>query len=424
MTPSDRRTAIRFAHENALVWGIGNGLATITLVIYLALALGAQGIAISLLLAAAPLVGVLRLGTPAIIQRLGGRKPVCVGGYLASALVLLLVPLLSAPGVLSSSKQSIAALVILWAIYHLLEYIATVALWAWLRDIAPGPIRGTFVGYRERYLLIGRILGMLVGGLYAWQWRQTAPAHLIWRGYTFPTIAGAVMMLFAALLLLKMPHPPLGETRPTRHDYLAPLRDLRFRKLLLFTCWSSLVAGMTQAPQAMFPAKILGFSLLTMLSFTIGMRLGQTALAAPVGRWVDRLGNRPVMVVAQALAACGPLFFLAAGVWGPWWIAGAWVVWIGYIGLNIGLPNLMMKLSPPGKASTYIALYFAAGGLFAGVGTILGGVLFEKTLPSLCERQHLPFDHYQIMFIGGFITRALGILLLWRIIEPVREKKE
>ena len=42
------------------------------------------------------------------------------------------------------------------------------------------------------------------------------------------------------------------------------------------------------------------------------MRTGQLAIAPWVGRMVDRVGNRPIMVVSQLITATGPLFFLLA----------------------------------------------------------------------------------------------------------------
>ena len=65
----DRRRAIAYSYANGLLWAVGNGLISSTLVIYLALHLGAQRVAISALLAAPRLAGVPRLGAPAVFGR-------------------------------------------------------------------------------------------------------------------------------------------------------------------------------------------------------------------------------------------------------------------------------------------------------------------------------------------------------------------
>src|SRR3972149_1991329 len=90
----DRRRARRLAYLNVGLWAVGNGLPSSTLVIYLALDLGAPriGLGISLILAARHLVGVLRLGTPLLIGRLADRKTFCLVTFLLSGLLLFCLP--------------------------------------------------------------------------------------------------------------------------------------------------------------------------------------------------------------------------------------------------------------------------------------------------------------------------------------------
>src|SRR5689334_12984707 len=93
------RDAIRLAMVNATLWAVGNGLATTTLVTYLARELGAKGLAVSLILASATMVGLLRQLTPWLVARVGSRKQFCLGMYGASAMLLLFLPIGAAPGV-------------------------------------------------------------------------------------------------------------------------------------------------------------------------------------------------------------------------------------------------------------------------------------------------------------------------------------
>jgi len=59
-------------------------------------------------------------------------------GLISGTLVIYLATELGAPGI-----------GLLWCTYHLLEYLGTVALWAWLADLVPLRIRGRFLGRRE-----------------------------------------------------------------------------------------------------------------------------------------------------------------------------------------------------------------------------------------------------------------------------------
>jgi MFS family permease len=96
----DRRAAMRAANWNAAIWAIGNGLAGTTLVVYLARQLGADGIAVSWIVAAPQLAGVRRLFAPALSHRWGDRKRFCIAMFVASGVALAALPLVCAPGVL------------------------------------------------------------------------------------------------------------------------------------------------------------------------------------------------------------------------------------------------------------------------------------------------------------------------------------
>lgn len=121
---SQRRRARRLAVWNAAVWAIGNGLASTTLVVYLAKELHAErpGLSIGLLVAMPQIVGLLRIVTPLLIDRLGGRKRFCLTTFLLSGLLLLVLPWVCMPNRLPLPGWSLAALILLWCLYHLICY--------------------------------------------------------------------------------------------------------------------------------------------------------------------------------------------------------------------------------------------------------------------------------------------------------------
>jgi hypothetical protein len=84
---------MRLAYANAAIWAIGNGLVSSTLVVYLALSVGARSFQSAVIYAAPSLAGMLRLAVPTILARAGHRKAFCIGAYAASVPVLSLVPL-------------------------------------------------------------------------------------------------------------------------------------------------------------------------------------------------------------------------------------------------------------------------------------------------------------------------------------------
>ena len=427
---------MRLAYLNGALWALGNGLGSTALIIYLARQLGAAGLAIGVVLAAPQLVGVLRLASQGLAVRIGGRRLLCVACFAASAILLAAISQLAEPGQLNSPAVSLRLVTSLWCVYHLLEYIGTVLLWAWLGDITVDQTRGRFIGVRERYMLVGRVVGMLAAGGFAWSWAEFGLGAEAWVGYSVPAGLAAAFMLIAVLPLLRMPDVASAVRGPPKDlavpQFFAPLADQRMRWLLAFGVWFSVANGLTQSAQFLFPIVVFVLPLLARNTYTSGMRLGQAALAPAVGKAADSLGTRRVLIAAQLIVATGPLFFIAAArvpqtamlsIPLPWWIlAGAWVAWIGYVGLNVGLPNLILKISGPDQRASYIAWYFAVTGVVYGASTIAGGAIYSW-LDELQPTWHIvswALTHHDLLFVGGFVLRIMSVLCLLPLSEAPR----
>jgi MFS family permease len=379
------------------------------------------GLGIALLLAAPHLVGVLRLAAPALIGRLADRKRFCIVAYLASGAVLAALPLVAAPGRLPSAGASLAALVTLWCAYHLLEYFGTVALWSWLADLVPQAVRGRFLGHRERWMALGRAGSMLAGAALLAAWQRGRPDDPLWIGYAVTAASGAVLMLAAVIPLGRMAAVAAQETRHAAISLgalLAPWRDRRLLGLLAFQCWLSFFNGLLQAPQNFYPKDVLQLSLPWMLCLGVGLRAGQWLVGPGVGKAADRAGNRLLIAISALVIAQGPLFYFLATPLEPWWIIGAWACWIAWVGLNVGLPNLLLAFSPRRADTPYIAVWLATAGLCHGLSTIAGGSLLDHFRQSTFVWLGAPIGYCQAAFLCGSILQGLGVLLLLAVMLP------
>lgn len=425
-----RRRAIACSYANGLLWAVGNGLVSSTLVTYLALQLGAQGVAISMILAAPRLAGVLRLAAPAVFawgagrQVTGrfslGRKTVCIGGYLASASVLVFVPTAALFAGGYGAKWGIAVLVASWSVYHLLEYAATVALWSWLGDVYPRRGRSLLVAGRERWKLYGRIFGFATSLLLTTVWIWLLPTGERWRPLAASATVGATLLALANAPLLLMPAwsqaPSARPAAPVR-TLLAAIRDRRYRRLLAFSVSFAVANGITAAAQGIYPWRVLGIDYASMVGLKAATRGGQAAIAHASGVWLQRLGVRRVMTLAQLVVATGPLFFWLATPSPPWWAPGwivlAFVVWIAYAPLNIGLDTLKVSYADPANNAPYVAVYHTAGDLANAAATLLGGWLFDQLMTDGVVSPQIA-----LLFIGGWIARSAVAGLAWRLEEP------
>jgi Na+/melibiose symporter-like transporter len=137
---------------------------------------------------------------------------------------------------------------------------------------------------------------------------------------------GGCLMVAALLPLARIPRVAKSRTvreGATLRSMLAPFRDSRFLRLVLFGCWFSLSNGLTQSAQFSYPKQVLGIILFAMLAIETGMRLGQLTVSPWLGRLADRLGNRPVMLGCLLLTAQGPLFYFFSTPGQRWWGPGS-----------------------------------------------------------------------------------------------------
>jgi predicted MFS family arabinose efflux permease len=209
------------------------------------------------------------------------------------------------------------------------------------------------------------------------------------------------------------------------HEVLAPLRDASFRRLLAYGCWFSIFNGLTAAPQTSYPRQTLGLGVGDVNAMRTGMRLGQFALSRPLGFLCDRFDNRRVMLVSQLCVAAAPLCFLIATPSRTYWIFVAYLLWSWYVGLNIGLPNWILRHAPRGESSPYLSAYFGVTGVCYAVAAIVGGYLLDQ-LTAHWGAGPLVGDWtlIHLTFLFAWVTRTFGAALLARVPEASSARHE
>ncbi|MEN1680208.1 MAG: hypothetical protein AAGJ46_11490 [Planctomycetota bacterium] len=413
------RLDLALANANAAVWAVGNGLVSSTLVIYLALELGAPGSAIGLILAAPRFAGVLRITAPLLLARTQQRKRLCVSLLAVSCLILVAMPLSASPTLwprpsADGISNGIWMLVGCWCLYHFFEYCGVVLLWAWLADVMPSRLRGRLTGRRESWLVGGRIAGALVSFWVIGYCRGIEPAMPRWQPFAVAAMAGAVVMLLSVAPLIAMTPRQSSPVRSPPQVWRALWQSLAsptYRRLLAYSVGLGIANGVSATAVAQYPWRVLGVSYEAMLTLRCGMRGGQLLLAPAAGRWFDRSPPRVLMTLAQLVVATGPLFFLIASpeAWG--WIAGAYAAWVAYAVINVGLDHLKIQLAPPGEASPPLAGYYAMSDLAAGVMAVVGGLVYERLAAGGDDVLLV----YALLFIAGALARAAVAGLAWQL---------
>jgi MFS family permease len=249
----------------------------------------------------------------------------------------------------------------------------------------------------------------------AWPW--LLPKAPRWQPLALSAAAGAVMMLAAVvplMMMLGLSQSPSAVPRTPWRALGRAFVDPAYRRLLVFAFWFSIANGISATAQEMYPIRVLDFSY-TLRQILQGlMRTGQLTIAPWMGRLVDQWGNRPIMILSQCIVATGPLFFFFAAPEWRWLVAGAYIVWIGYAGLNVGLDTIKLKLAPAENNAPFLAVYYAVADFANGATMIFGGWVLDH----IGAKDPAAGPLYAELFLAGFTARVLVIPLLTRLIEP------
>lgn len=429
LSEQESRWGERLFCWNAFLWGLGNGFISTSLIIYIISALAHRmgdpariGLTIAWIIAAPRIFGLLRILAPDLIDRVGSRRKICFLGYFLSPVILLALPI-SMPFLSAFPADQITRAFWLiggiWGLYHLIEYFATVSLWSWIGDFIPWERRPRFLARRERAMIAGQIPAMLIAGLYAWfHPKDLLPLPDQWKIYLPLTYVGIAFLLtasFTFLFIKEVSWRKADNLGDRLRQLIAPIRSSVFLPFLLFGAWIQLANGLTQSPQSVFQIRLLGLSMLTLLTLQSGTRIGQMLAASSVGRLIERYGNYPVIAGALMIVSIGPLFYFFAHPAQWWLISGAAVVWIAWVGVNIGVNNLVLALAPQTGRSSYIALYFTVSTFAFGTASLIGGRLFDhyKDLIFYFPYFDLKLNYYQLAFLIGTLLRCGGLLFLY-----------
>ncbi|MGL6227392.1 MAG: MFS transporter [Thermoguttaceae bacterium] len=422
---------------NAFFWGIGNGAIGSAVLIYLIrdICVDLNNVQIQTLIAwilAAPrIAGLLRLITPTLIDWTGNRKYLTIWGYFLAPIILLGIPTLI-PRLLQSGRtnSSLLLLVLIWCLYHLIEYIATTALWSWIGDLIPQKIRTRFLGKREAALICGQLIGFLGLGLYSQFVIDRLPSEIPkWKGYGLPHCLGISFLLLSIIPLFFCPHiPKIPESfrliQRIRELY-TPLRSRPFLLLLIFGVLLQIPQGFTQSVQYQFRLFVLGISLFTFLGIQTLTRLGQFGLSPSIGRLLDSWGYKPVFTCSLLAVASGPLFYFFADQ-SSWYLTiGAAIVWIFWAGINIGLSALVLNLSPPNQKASGIALYYSMTTLGFAVSTLLGGYWADRGRNWILQLPlwNVQLDYAHSCFLGSSLFLLLTLPLFFAVLNSVPKKQ-
>ncbi|MBN2858097.1 MAG: MFS transporter [Candidatus Delongbacteria bacterium] len=364
-----------------------------------------------------------------ITKNLDSRKNTTVNYALAGRFLTLFIPVI--PFVFEG-QAAIAVFLSVCFISTVLQAISGNMWIAWISDLVPLRFRGRFFSNRSVYLTIAAILTGYTFGFFLdlfdsgkGSLAEKLKLALDLSGFlNKDNLPYAYMIIFGTasavgiygLKLLKKQHerPKKIETERPSALVFSPFKDKNFHRLLLFGCWWMLAVGVG-APFWQ-PYMITGFkmSMIELQIYGTFATFGSLIMLRPWGRFIDRFGNKPAMIIAIILGSVNPAVWLFATADNYWFLfIEAFASGIMWSGTGVIITNLVLAVAPQGKQQIYSGMYSAVAGLAMVVTMLMSGTF----LPDPKIIFGLQLDSEQVLFGLTAVLRLTAIIPLIGVYE-------
>lgn len=309
---------------------------------------------------------------------------------------------------------------------NILGALGSSAWFSWMAALVPHRLRGRYFGLRNSAgsltnLLVVPLLGFVVSG---WSCETNGYGVVLLLGI----VAGIASLGFQFLMVDVNPQLPqataLHRSKLKGASLLEPeenaqskskdsiFKDTNFLKFLFYLGLWMFAFNLSTPFFNLYLLDNLALDLHWATIYASLISGANLVMLMLWGKLADRVGNRPLLLLAGIIVAVTPLFWLGAGadslsVW----------VWLPLIHLLIGGAgaaidlcgsNIQMELAPLERPSGYFATAAAVGGICGGLGTTAGGFLagmdYIGGLPGL--------------FALSAVVRLIALLPLVFVQEP------
>lgn len=386
-----------------------------------ALALGANKLMLSVLIALPAFIGVLQIPGSILGERFKSyKKFVAIGGFFWRFwwIPVALLPL--AP----PSWPRLEILVVCIVLSAVSIFMVNATYNSWLSFLVPESHRGW---YFSRRIAIATAVGALVVFPFSILLdRMRAQGELL-NALSIIFTCGIIFAFISYYFYLRMPNTlresvAHGAPRQDFKSLIEPLIDPSFRRLMVFLVF--FVFAQTVAAAFFFPY---GYEVLK-LDFVMFQVFGACHAAASLassklwGYLSDKYGNKPVLFLSGSLLAIAPLMWAitipGALVWNICiLIFGHVMAGVSWTGVAVGQGNIILAVSRPEMRAQSIGLSQATTSVVGGLSPLLGGLFMQFSQGMFDEQMQ-----YDILFIANSVLRIGSVFLLFGLTDPTSSR--
>lgn len=376
------------------------------------------------LLAALPFVAAFaQLPASLFIERYGHRKHVFLWFNLVHRslwFVIALIPWLFPKGMLPF------ALVSLMGLSAITSQVTAPAWISWIADLVPARIRGRYSSRRSQAGQVVSLFMVIVAGV-ALDWAEAISGVALGRMMSLLLAVGSILGIVDILFFLNIPdrsaHAANADMQ-LRELILHPLRNRSFRHFIGFTATLAFATGYVGQFMWLYLFDVLKVSnMQANLLLVTGPVLASLVGLPFWGRMIDRLGRKPVAIIAGIGVVPGAAVWLLVspgqifpGYLGVLFCAFVWPA-IDLANYNI-LLGLVERRSGFGQNTAYVAV----NSLVIAVAGVLSG-LFGGLVAKWLSGWHgcllgLPLTYHGVLFLLSGLFRLMALPWLRGIEDP------
>ncbi len=424
MDPKVQNRALNFSIiDGALSAVMGSLAGGIFLMGFALKILKAQPQQIGILAALPMFANLIQIFGSYIIEKTGKKKTLCFFSILASRLLWVLIIMLPLTIFSAFSDWRVWILVSVIALSSLFGSLSGVSWLAWISDLVPENIRGSYFGKRNMIASAGGMVVILLGGKFLTMWEARFSESDPY-GFIILFVLGLTAGLIAVWFLWRIPETVASENK-TGTDFnfsvfFQPLKDRNFLALILFvSAW--MFAIQIAAPfYGVFMIENLKINFSDITIFGTFATLATLLMMKIWGPISDRLGNKPIIIVSGWILIIIPFIWILA-LPGKFYIpvmlahilSGAFMA-----GAVLSQFNILIKLSPQAGRSVYLALFAAITGLVGAIAPIVGGILSNILAGVSFNFFAYNISNLHLIFITSSVLQILTIFFILKVKEP------
>ena len=376
------------------------------------------------LLAAIPFFAAFaQLPASFLIERYGHRKHVFLIANIIHRSLWLVIALI--PWFLPAGYRPFG-LITLMLISATANHTTAPAWYSWLSDIVPSRIRGRYLSSRTQAGQVVSLLMTLGVGVLL-DWAEGVSGLALSRVLSAVLGVAAIFGLVDILFFVRI--PDCGGHQNNRQyglrELLAePLRNRSFRHYLGFTAALTFSVGYVGQFSWLYVFDVAGMSNMWANLLLITFPMVAALFAVPFwGRMIDRLGRKPVAMIATACVIHGGAIWVVIrdGSVMPAYL-GVMLAAFAWPGVDLASYNILLGLvrrrRGGGQNTAYVALnsvVVAAAGTASG---LFGGLLAHGLKDWHGDFMGLPMTYHCILFLMSMVFRFIALLSLRGIEDP------